>query len=310
MPIKTNSFFISCFFDNFLKKSVEMKYQTEIEVAITSALETGEILKRYFKNRDKLQTQYKSKSGRGSPVTNADFESNEILKSKITSAFPDDGWLSEETIDDEARLNKQRVWIVDPLDGTNDFLSGVPEFSVSIALVEDKIPMLGVVYNPVSGELYFGVKGEGSFLLKVKDEEDGNISFFELFNSSRVQKLKVGDGGKIPAEASVIVSRKELKRVDKIKFLVSKFGQVKFRESIAYKIVSVASGWADAVVSIFDKSEWDLAGAHIIAEEAGFKVTDSRGEKIFYNEKNVRKPGVIVATDSLHEDILKILNSE
>ncbi len=279
-----------------------MSYKNELEIAIASAIEAGEILKNHFKNRDKLQTQYKSKSGRGSPVTNADFESNELLKRKITSNFPDDGWLSEETTDDETRLSKRRVWVVDPLDGTNDFLNGIPEFSVSIALVEDKVPVLGVVYNPVSGELYFGVKGEGAFLLKVEDKE--------LLKNSTAQRLELNNMRKFTAEASVIVSRKELNKVEKIKFLASKFGQVKFRESIAYKIVSVASGWADAVVSIFDKSEWDLAGAHIIAEEAGLKVTDSRGGKIFYNEKNVRKPGVIVACEFLHGEILKILNFE
>jgi len=279
-----------------------VSYQSELEIAIASAIEAGKILKNHFENRDKLQTQYKSKSGRGSPVTNADFESNELLKGKITSNFPDDGWLSEETTDDETRLSKRRVWIVDPLDGTNDFLNGIPEFSISIALVEDKIPVLGVVYNPVSGELYFGVKNEGAFLLKAKDEKS--------FRNSTAQRLKLNNVRKTTAEASVIVSRKEINKVEKVKLLASKFGQVKFRESIAYKIVSVASGWADAVVSIFDKSEWDLAGAHIIAEEAGLKVTDSHGGKIFYNEKNVRKPGVIIANEFLHDEILRILKSE
>lgn len=271
-----------------------MSYQKELEIAIQSVLEAGGVLIEYFEKKN-YEVRYKSKSGRGSPVTDADVKSNEILKSKIASNFPDDGWLSEETVDDKTRLEKKRVWVVDPLDGTNDFLKGIPEFSISVALVEDKSPVIGIVYNPISGELYFGVKGEGAYLRKIKTQELIKLGLDEVSKSNDIE------------DASIILSRKELSQVERLEVLAKKFKEVKFRESIAYKIVSVASGWADAVVSIFDKSEWDLAGAHIIAEEAGLKVTDSQGNKIFYNGENIRRKGVIVANQTLHDEILKIL---
>ncbi len=276
---------------SFEKISKSVSYQKELEIAIQGILEAGEVLIKYFEKKN-YEVRYKSKSGKGSPVTDADIKSNEILKSKIASNFPDDGWLSEETVDDKTRLEKKRVWVIDPLDGTNDFLKGIPEFSISVALVEDKNPVLGVVYNPVNGELYFGIKGNGAYLRKIKTQE----------------LIKLGSNVKNDIKnASIILSRKELSQVEKLEVLIKKFKEVKFRESIAYKIASVASGWADAVVSIFDKSEWDLAGAHIIAEEAGLKVTDSHGNKILYNSENIRRKGVIVANQNLHDEILKIL---
>ncbi len=272
-----------------------MSYQKEFEIAIQAVLEAGEILVEYFEKKN-YSVRYKSKSGKGNPVTDADIKSNEILKSKIALNFPNDGWLSEETVDDKTRLEKQRVWIVDPLDGTNDFLKGIPEFSISVSLVEGKNPVLGIVYNPATGELYYGVKGNGAYLRKIKTQE------LIKLEANEISKLK-----NTIEDASIIVSRKELFQIEKLEILAKKFKEVKFRESIAYKIVSVVSGWADAVVSIFDKSEWDLAGAHIIAEEAGLKITDLYGNKIFYNNENVRRKGVIVANETLHDEILKIL---
>jgi myo-inositol-1(or 4)-monophosphatase len=271
-----------------------VSYEKELEIAIQGVFEAGEVLIEYFDKKN-YKVRYKSKSGKGSPVTDADIKSNEILKSKIASSFPDDGWLSEETVDDKTRLGKKRVWVIDPLDGTSDFLKGIPEFSISVALVEDKNPVLGVVYNPVNGELYFGIKGNGAYLRKIKTQE-----LIKLGSNENLIKNDIKN-------ASIILSRKELSQVEKLEVLVKKFKETKFRESIAYKIVSVASGWADAVVSMFNKSEWDLAGAHIIAEEAGLKVTDSYGNKILYNNENIRRKGVIVANQNLHDEILKIL---
>ncbi len=273
-----------------------MEYQKELEIATLAVIEAGEILRRYFQKKN-YNIKYKSKSGKGNPVTDADIESNEILKDKIISNFPNDRWLSEETIDDKTRLKKQRVWVVDPLDGTNDFLKGIPEFSISISLVIQKKPVLGIAHNPITGELYYGVSGNGSFLKNLKTNE--------------LKKLHISQNHKKSMkESSIIVSRKEIREVEKIRELAEKFGEIKLRESIAYKIVSVASEWADATVSVFSKSEWDLAGAHIITEEAGLKITDSLGREILYNDENIRKNGVIVANEFLHSEILKILSNK
>src|SRR3990167_3155067 len=97
-------------------------------------------------------------------VTAADLKANDILKSALLGTFPDDGWLSEESVDDEKRLVKKRVWIVDPIDGTIEYAHGIPEYAVSVALVESGVPMLAAVYNPATKELYHAVKGQGAWL--------------------------------------------------------------------------------------------------------------------------------------------------
>lgn len=280
-----------------------MDHRRELEITIKSVLEAGEALMWYFQDKN-YHITYKGKFGR-SPVTDADIRSNEILKKNIISFFPDDGWFSEETEDDMSRLKKQRVWIVDPLDGTKNFIKGGSEFTVSVALVEDKIPIVGVVYNPLSEELYFASKNSGAYLVRGGMlKELKNLNFDEVKNC----QIYVSKSEKSIEKAVVIASRGEIENNETMKNLVMKFGGVRFRKSIAYKIVSVVSGWADAVVSLSDKNEWDIAGAHIIAEEAGLKVTNSLGERILYNERDTQKKGIVVANEILHDEILKILN--
>ncbi|MFN3135479.1 MAG: inositol monophosphatase family protein [Candidatus Kryptonium sp.] len=279
-----------------------MERLKELEVAIDAVLNAGKVLEQYFKNKN-YRVAYKSKSGRGSPVTDADIDSNGILMDKIKLVFPDDGWLSEETVDDEARLEKERIWIVDPLDGTEEFLEGIPMFSISLALVENKVPILGVVYNPVSKELYFGVRGKGAYRLR-GGELNGVFSKEREFQDFLIKSKNSPSSLEM---STVILSRKEINNVKLIREIALKFKDVKYAGGIAYKIVSVAGGFADAVVSVYNKSEWDLAGAHIIAEEAGLKVTDSYGENLYYNERDVRRKGVIVANESLHGEILKFI---
>jgi len=282
-----------------------MECLKELKVAIDAVLNAGKVLEEYIENKN-YRITYKSKSGKGSPVTDADIESNKILMERIRLAFPDDGWLSEETVDDQARLEKERIWIVDPLDGTEEFLEGFPMFSISLALVENKVPVIGVVYNPVSKELYFGVKGEGAYMLKGEElngvfPDEQELQNFLIKSKNYPSTL---DG------ATVILSRKEVNNVKLIKALAEKFKNVKYAGGIAYKIVSVAGGFADAVVSVYNKSEWDLAGAHIIAEETGLKVTDSYGKSLHYNEREVKRKGVIVANESLHGEILKFIREQ
>ena len=97
-------------------------------------------------------------------MTSADLEADAALREHLSRAFPDYGWLSEETADNAERLSRRRVWIVDPLDGTKEFIKGIPEFVVAIALAEDGVPVLGVTYNPIKRELFWAVRGAGCYL--------------------------------------------------------------------------------------------------------------------------------------------------
>src|ERR1700687_2323760 len=132
----------------------------ELEHARSAALEAGEILRRHFRDRG---YEVGSK-GRDNPVTSADLEADAALREHLSRAFPEYGWLSEETADNAARLSRRRVWIVDPLDGTKEFIKGIPEFVVAIALAEHGVPVMGVSYNPIKHELFCGVRGAGCYL--------------------------------------------------------------------------------------------------------------------------------------------------
>ena len=96
-----------------------------------------------------------------SPVTSADLAVNQILRDHLSAAFPEDGWLSEETEDDHHRLTRSRVWIVDPIDGTRSFVRGLPEFCLSVALVEHGIPAIAAIFNPATGEFFSAIRGQG-----------------------------------------------------------------------------------------------------------------------------------------------------
>ena len=129
-------------------------FSEELIAGKVAARNAGKILMKYFSDSDK-KVKYKSFNN---PVTIADHEADQYIADFIGGEFPDDGWLSEETVDTPERLNKSRVWIVDPLDGTKEFIEGVPHFSVSIALVEDGYPVVGVIYNPYTKEMFSAEK--------------------------------------------------------------------------------------------------------------------------------------------------------
>src|SRR5215813_13003299 len=129
----------------------------ERDVAVEAARAAAAIIRRYYKTD--LQVEMK---GHDDPLTAADRESNACIQELVTTAFPDDGWLSEETADSTDRLARRRVWIVDPLDGTKEFTQHIPEFCVCIALVESGRPIVAVELNPVADRLYCAVRAQGT----------------------------------------------------------------------------------------------------------------------------------------------------
>src|SRR6516225_1507921 len=134
--------------------------QRELNLAREAALSAGEILERYFRDRDFEIDQ----KGRDNPVTTADFDADHEIKRLLCPPFPEYGWLSEETADNADRLSCHRVWIVDPLDGTKEFIKGIPEFVIAIALAEDGHSILGVTYNPIKREMFWCTRGQGCYM--------------------------------------------------------------------------------------------------------------------------------------------------
>ena len=255
-------------------------FERELQVARDAALAAGEILQRYFRDGG---YQIDSK-GRNNPVTTADFEADSELKQILRDAFPAYGWLSEETADNDDRLTRERVWIVDPLDGTKEFIKGIPEFVVAIALAEHGVPVLGVSYNPIKQELFSGMPGAGCFL----DGKPVTVSSTSTLEHS-----------------TILASRSETARGEWKAYE----GRVTVRPigSVAYKLALVAAGQADATFTLTPKSEWDIASGVALIIAAGGRVTDLHGGEVRFNHRDVKTPGFVASNGHLHAQLESML---
>src|SRR5512139_2481811 len=202
-------------------------YVTELRAAVEAARAAGAVLRRWF---DGGYTVHLKSRGIDDPVTEADTEANTVIRAHIDRGFPDDGWLSEETCDSPARLATARVWIVDPMDGTREFVRRVPEFAVSIALVDAGEPVLGVVYNPIHDEMIAGARGHGVTL-----------------NGCPARVTRHGELG----TAQVLASCSEFDAGEWEEFR----GELQFSVvgSVAYKLGLLAVGRCDATFSLRPK---------------------------------------------------------
>jgi myo-inositol-1(or 4)-monophosphatase len=201
-----------------------------------------------------------------SPVTEADLKVNNFLKKKLNDLLPKAGWLSEESIDNKERLNKELVWIVDPIDGTNKLIKKIPEFSISVALVKKGIPFISTVINPIT--LEYGISN--------KFEE--KIIFSEHFNKKIENKKE---------DFSIIVSSSEINRGSLDIFKNQKY-QLKKIGSVAYKLLRVAGGKDNVYVTLSPKSEWDIcAGVGLILDTGKSFIRFDKNENIF-NKKELQ----------------------
>jgi myo-inositol-1(or 4)-monophosphatase len=248
----------------------------ELEAARAAALAAGEILRRHYRERGFTVDQ----KGKDNPVTTADFEADHILKELLHGSFPHYGWLSEETADNPQRLDRERVWIVDPLDGTKEFIKGIPEFVVAIALAQHGVPILGVTYNPIRDELFACARGTGVTL---------NDKPVQVTNRATL------------ANAIVLASRSETSRGEWKTYE----GQIKIDPigSVAYKLALVAAGRADATFTLTPKSEWDVASGIALITEAGGRVTELDGSTIRFNRASVKLDGFVASNGALHPHI-------
>ena len=240
---------------------------SELSLAKDAAIEAGSLILGYYKADYEITDK-----GYHNPVTTADHASDARLKEILTQAYPEYGWLSEETVDSKERLEKDRVWVVDPLDGTKEFIEGVPHFVVSIALVEVGIPILGVLYNPVTKELFSAAKDQGATL---NDDQ--------IFCSSKES-----------TEQMVILnSRSETKKGLWAPYQDS-FSELRAIGSVAYKLGLTASGRSDMFASLRPKNEWDICAGNCIINEAGGKLINLNGVERLYNEDDTLiTPGLI-----------------
>ena len=256
----------------------DFEFKKEFDILCQSAKKaSAELLKIAKEGFDK---EFKSNDD---PVTTGDFIVNNILQEEFSKYFPEIGWLSEETRDNEDRLPKELVWIVDPIDGTKEFVMGIPEYSISVALVKEGSPILGLILNPLRDEVFTAVKGKGAFL-----------------NGKPIHVKKTLD-----EKPSIVASRSEIKRGEFEPF--ENLSKVIPTGSIAYKLALVAAGKADGTFSLGPKNEWDIAAGCLIIEEAGGRVSDKYGQGFKFNQKNTLVNSIVGTSKAASEQIFSMI---
>ena len=254
----------------------------ELEVAIKAVETAGKaILKIYERDFESF-----TKSD-DSPITEADIKSNDIIKEILSQT--DHLILSEEDNDDLSRLSEDTIWIVDPLDGTSDFIDKTGEFTIMIGLIKKKKPVLGVIGWPTEKTLFVAQKGSGAF--RYSNDEWEKISVTKISDLSKCR---------------TVGSRHHLS--DKEKLFIKKLGIEDFTSiGSSLKVGKISSGEAEAYITTTNKmKEWDSAASYCIVSEAGGRMTDMLGNDITYNNKEVyHQNGILVTNGLIHNKILE-----
>lgn len=257
----------------------------ETTIALEGIYAAGEAILEVYK--ENFTTMLKAQQ---EPVTEADLRSNKILLAALAKTkIP---VLSEEKHDSGKRLEHSTVWIVDPLDGTKEFIKRNDEFAVMVALVEDTIPILGIVYQPTSGLLYLARKGEGVF----QKTESGWKKLF-VSNFREISK------------ARVVLSKSHLAEKDKQFINHIGINNSSQKGSAGLKVGLICAGEAEFYFNPSDKlKEWDTAAAYCMITEAGGEITDLFGNPLKYNQKDVfHRKGILVSNGVLHSFLVKKL---
>ena len=252
---------------------------TDLLQRIQSALEAARIV--FFRyTPGAIAAEYKAGHD---PVTEADKAVDSVLRKELLRK--DEGWLSEESVDDFSRLEKERVWVVDPLDGTREFVAGIPEFCVSVAMVENGRPIVGGICNPVTNEIFLGSVDTGA-----------------TYNGkpAQISQRKNLDG------AVVLASRSETKRGEWTQFEGAQF-TVRPMGSVAYKLARVSAGLDDATFTLTPKHEWDVAAGAALVESSGGFVRTLEDTPLRCNNKSPKISGLIACGPFMKHDLTELI---
>jgi myo-inositol-1(or 4)-monophosphatase len=217
------------------------------------------------------------------PVTAADVALDRLLRELLVDIG--EGWLSEETRDDRSRLSLNRVWVVDPLDGTKEFVAGIPEWCVAVGLVEDGVAVAGGILNPSAGFLALGAEGAGCSLNGIRAATSDTATL---------------------EHATILASRSEVDRGEWEYWIKSGF-QVRPMGSVAYKLARVACGLADATWTLVPKNEWDVAAGVALVRASGGRVASIDGRELLFNQASSLLPGLIASGPNLFDTLSRTL---
>jgi myo-inositol-1(or 4)-monophosphatase len=224
----------------------------------------------------------KSRKADGSAVTEADHAVDALLAARLRGARPGYGWLSEESADHGSRLEASRVWVVDPIDGTRAFIQGFDDWTVALALVEDGVPVLAAVVNPVRAQTFEARAEEGA-----------------LLNGRRIHasERSVLSGAKLVVPDSFLKSGRWRRPWPPVKRV--------WANSLLYRFALVASAAADATFALKPKWEWDIAAGALLVQEAGGLITDPCGLPLKFNSVEAKVPGFLAAGPKLHQILVE-----
>lgn len=266
------------------RSAAHHRYAGELRCASAAARAAGiEILRHYG------TVESERKAG-GSPVTAADHAASDVITRRIRAAFPGDAILCEEAVDSPARLDAQRLWMVDPLDGTKEFLAQNGEFSVMIGLAVGGEPVVGVVYLPSQKRLYAAISGAGAWL-----ETDGGV-----------RPLMAGrDGDRL----RLVTSRSHADATVEAVCAALPITERRPSGSVGIKCALIAEGECDLYAHpVPYMGEWDTCAPEVILREAGGSVTDCRGRPLLYNKRDPHQPnGILACGPGLFETVLPVV---
>ena len=220
--------------------------------------------------------------GESSPVSEADLAVDALLRERLLT-IREAGWLSEETEDDPARLQRTEVWVVDPIDGTRAYLAGLPDWTISVALVSSGRPLIGALYAPVTDELFLSSVGDGATL-----------------NGAPMH----ASSGHELAGASFSGAKRRLDSLAAVEPRIETRARV---PSLALRLARVASGALDGTFTAPNSHDWDLAAADLLVHEAGGALTTLTGESLIYNQPNPVHGALLAAGRQRHAILLDLI---
>jgi 3'(2'), 5'-bisphosphate nucleotidase len=266
-------------------------YARELRIALELAREAGAAILDLYQGP--LDIRQKFGADDREPVTQADTMANEIIVSRLRQEFPDDGILAEESVDTSHRLDKSRVWMIDPLDGTTGFIDGNGDFAVQIGLTQNGACVLGVVYQPLSGVLYRAVSGGGAWIeRRGEGPRRGHVSDTREISSMRLAASRSHRSPRMDQVVRSLGLRDEV-----------------LRGSVGIKVGLIVEQQCDLYVHLSPRTkQWDTCAPEIILREAGGATSDLFGQPLAYNKADLQnRNGVVASNGVAHAQIIESL---
>lgn len=270
-------------------RATSQTLEQELELSLRLAREAGAAILEFYRKPMEIE----QKDSFNEPVTEADRVANDLIVSSLRREFPDDGILAEESLDTSHRLDKSRVWMIDPLDGTTGFIDGNGDFAVQIGLAENGEAILGVVYQPLTGVMYRAVRGEGCWIERPNFmPARAKVSSQKELHRMRLAASRSHRSPRMDRVVNAFAVKEEVRR-----------------GSVGIKVGLICEQQCDLYVHLSPRTkQWDTCAPEIILDEAGGRITDLFGQPLRYNVAEVQnRNGLVASNGVVHDEIVNAL---